>query len=116
MAPIYLLDIWIQMKYICLKQLLHQEESESIIHLYFFLELRSHLYNEEVKIYCEATPGISNPNYLQFSKGNEKNIFIEYRNGWFYKYFEDDEGKEIDKNDLINLLKKDKFIKNIKLQ
>ncbi len=75
-----------------------------------YLELRNMLYNQDVKISCAPTPGISNPNYLKFSDSTGKTIFIEYHKGWFYKYNEEDVEKEIDKEDLIDLLKREKFI------
>ena len=77
-----------------------------------YLELKNKLYDENVKIFCEPTPGIKNPNYLKFSNSTGRTIFIEYHKGWFYKHNEEDNGKEIDKDDLIDLLMKEKFIKD----
>lgn len=75
-----------------------------------YLELKNKLYDKNIKISCDPTPGISNPNYLKFSKCNGETIFLEYHKGWFYKCNEEDDGKEIGEKELINLLKKGKFI------
>lgn len=78
-----------------------------------FLEIKDMLYSKDIKISCPPTPGISNPHYLKLS-GNGKTVFIEYQGGWFYKYNEEDQGIKVSKEDLMDLLESENFIKSVK--
>lgn len=76
-----------------------------------YLELKGALAGDHVSIACPATPGISNPDYLIFSKDTGEQIFIEYRSGWYFKYNEEDPGKRVRRQELLELLRKDGYIK-----
>lgn len=74
-----------------------------------YLELKNKLYNNKIKISCDPIPGIRNPQYLKFSD-NGRMIFIEHKNGWSYKYNEEDEETTIEIEDLLDLLEEEKYI------
>lgn len=78
-----------------------------------FLEIKDMLYSKDIKISCPPTPGISNPHYLKLSSDG-KTLFIEYQEEWLYKYNEEDQGEKVCREDLMDLLELENFIKSAK--